>query len=106
MKLKKLAFSLVLLLSFLAQIVLQFNHAISEHENEHFCYNHDIQNICDHDNDSHEHYFELFSYVLIGHCDCFGFDGMKCNHTELVMSLYRRVTFSHTQHAKIGFLFS
>ena len=54
----------------------------------------------------HKHHFELFSYVLIGHCDCFGFDGMKRNHTELVMSLYRRVTFSHTQHAKIGFLFS
>lgn len=97
MKLKKLAFSISLLICFSIQVGLQLHHSFEEHY-LHLCDNDNVEHMCDFENENHEHYFDVylnlplhFNYQPADKIDIITVDdlneGFVKNHQKLSFSL-------------------
>lgn len=96
MKLKKLAFSIVLLACFSLQMSLQLHHAFEEHH-AHLCDSNDIEHLCNHNIDNHEHYFDIYldlpsnlTYQEFYTLEITSTDSLK----EILLKDYQQLSFS------------
>jgi hypothetical protein len=96
MKLKKLAFSLFFLTSFLAQLTVSLYHSFEEDHIVELCSFNDVEHVCNHHYDNHEHYFKLNLDFNVQHEYQF-IDNQQINSVDILHSNFL------TNHQQLSF---